>query len=89
MTDPTYSSPDELNSAMLDRIAALLSGVEWEVSYLDDIAELVRFTGREILDSGEPVNDLHVRFTDAEWRALTTEERIAAINDAGPPPTSD
>lgn len=35
----------------LDRIARLLSGVEWEPSHLDDIARLVRLTGRTINDT--------------------------------------
>jgi hypothetical protein len=39
-----------LDSNALDAIAALMSGTEWEASTLDDIAEIVRSTGRVIDD---------------------------------------
>lgn len=41
------------DAGALDRIAALLDGVEWETSHLDDIAALVRNTGRTITDTPE------------------------------------
>ena len=37
----------------LDTIADIMSGNEWSADTLDHIAEIVRMTGRDILDSGE------------------------------------
>lgn len=36
------------SATALDAIVALLDGVEWETSYLDDIAAIIKATGREI-----------------------------------------
>jgi len=38
------------DSEILDQIAALLSGQEWDTDFLDTIAEMIRSTDREILD---------------------------------------
>lgn len=36
----------------LDRIAELLSGTEWEAETIEHVADIVRESGREILDVG-------------------------------------
>lgn len=36
----------------LDRIASILSGAEWDADLMDQVAEIVRGTGREVKDLG-------------------------------------
>lgn len=45
----------EEDSDALDRLAGLLDGVEWEASYLDDVAEAIRATGRTIREPEEGI----------------------------------
>jgi hypothetical protein len=45
-----FSLPTETDGGALDLIAELLSGQEWDAATLDDVAELVRATGRTVAD---------------------------------------
>jgi hypothetical protein len=60
---------DELSTVAerdaLDQIAALLDGAEWDADTVDEIARIVRGTGREIRDSSQP-DDIDCGLADEE-----------------------
>lgn len=41
------------DSVILDVIAALLSGSEWDADTVNEVANLIRSTGRHVADIGE------------------------------------
>jgi hypothetical protein len=53
MTDKRSVSDEQV----LDTIAELMTGAEWDAELLGDIAELVRLTGREVADTDEGEDD--------------------------------
>lgn len=55
MSTTQHSNPIEVDDAMADshamnRIAALLSGSEWDADLILQVAEIVKGTGREVSD---------------------------------------
>lgn len=55
------------DKAALDRIQAVMSGVEWDPQTLEDIAEIVTASGREIIDPTEYIEPAELSQDDPRW----------------------